>query len=138
MSEYRKIRTRNNSVFGQFSRNDRSVKGNFIRILAVIFLQNSVQVSNWKNVFWCCECCWWKWVSEWSRSSEGRRAFSLFCLKAPILLNIFMNHLLLFINEADVCNVADVTTLYKFGRHLELVSHKLEIDANIVIDWLKT
>ena len=34
--------------------------------------------------------------------------FTLFCLKAPIFLNIFMNHLLLFINEADVCNVTDM------------------------------
>ena len=53
------------------------------------------------------------------------------------MLNIFINDLLLLISEADVCNFADVTTLYKCGRDLELVSHKLEMDANIAITWLK-
>ena len=38
--------------------------------------------------------------------------FTLFCLKAPILLNIFMNHVLLFIYEADVCNVTDMWQPY--------------------------
>ena len=44
---------------------------------------------------------------------------------------------LLFINEADVFNLADDTTLYKCGRDLGLVSHKLEIHANIGVYWLK-
>ena len=42
------------------------------------------------------------------------------------MFNIFINDLLLLISEADVC-----------GRDLELVSHKLEMDANIAITWLK-
>ena len=55
----------------------------------------------------------------------------------PILFNIFINDLILFINEVDVCNFAYDTTLYKYGRGLELVSHKFEMDANIAIHCLK-
>ena len=55
----------------------------------------------------------------------------------PILLNTFINDLLLFINESDVCSFFDDRTVYKCYRDLELVSHKLEMDANIAIYWLK-
>ena len=34
-------------------------------------------------------------------------------------------------NEADFCNFADDAIIYKCGRDLELVSHELEMDANI-------
>ena len=55
----------------------------------------------------------------------------------PILLIIFINDLLHYINEVDVCNLADDRTLYKCGAGLELVSHKFEVDGNIAIHWLK-
>ena len=34
----------------------------------------------------------------------------------PILFNIFINDLLLFIKETDICNFADDTTLYACGK----------------------
>ena len=43
----------------------------------------------------------------------------------PILFNIFINDLLLFIKETDVCNFGDDTTLYTCGRDIEFVSQKL-------------
>ena len=55
----------------------------------------------------------------------------------PILFNIFINDLLLFIKETDVCNSADDTTLYKCGKDLDIVSENLEMDANIGTNWLK-
>ena len=53
----------------------------------------------------------------------------------PILLNIFINDLLPFIKEKDVCNTDD-TTLYKCGRDLDILSENLEMVANIAITWL--
>ena len=53
-----------------------------------------------------------------------------------ILFNIFINDLLLFIKETDVCNFADGTTLYKCGSDLDIVLETLEIYANIAINWL--
>ena len=55
----------------------------------------------------------------------------------PILSNIFINDLLLFIKDTDVCNFADDTTLYKCGRDLDIASKRLEMDANIAINWLR-
>ena len=59
-----------------------------------------------------------------------------------ILLNIFTNDLLLFINEKDVCNFANDKILYKCERDLEInkcnISHKLEVDANIETKYLQT
>ena len=54
-----------------------------------------------------------------------------------ILLIIFINDLLHYINEVDACNLADDRTLYKCGAGLELVSHKFEVDGNIAIHSLK-
>ena len=48
-----------------------------------------------------------------------------------------MNDLLLSINEVDVGNFADDTTLYKCGRDLELFFHRLEMDPIIEIHLLK-
>ena len=66
---------------------------------------------------------------NYSRCTKGS-------MLGPILFNIFINNLLLFIKEADVCNFADDTNLYKCGRDLDIVPEKLEIDANIAINWL--
>ena len=54
----------------------------------------------------------------------------------PILFNVSINDLLLFIKEREVFSFADNTTLYKCGRDLDIVSEHLEMDDNIAIDWL--
>ena len=51
-----------------------------------------------------------------------------------ILFNIFINDVLLVIKETDVCNIADDTTLYKCRRDLDIVSKKLQMDADIGIN----
>ena len=53
------------------------------------------------------------------------------------MFNIFINDLLLFVEEADVCIFADDTNLYKCGGDLELASQKLEMYATVVMKWLK-
>ena len=55
----------------------------------------------------------------------------------PILFNAFINDLLLFIKETDICNFADDTTLYACGKELDTISFKLEIETNRAIQWLK-
>ena len=49
----------------------------------------------------------------------------------------FINDLLLFIKETDICNFADDTTLYACGKELDTISFKLEIETNTAIQWLK-
>ena len=55
----------------------------------------------------------------------------------PILFNGFINDLLLFIKETDICNFADNTALYACGKELDTISFKLEIETNTAIQWLK-
>ena len=55
----------------------------------------------------------------------------------PIFLfNIFINDLLLFVKETNVCKFADDTTLYKCESNLDIVSENLDMDANIATNWL--
>ena len=53
----------------------------------------------------------------------------------PILFNIFMNDLLLFIEDSLVCNFADDTSLYAYGDSIETLIPKLERDVNTTILW---
>ena len=48
----------------------------------------------------------------------------------PILINVFINDLLLFIKETDICNFADNMTLYAHGKDLDTISNKLELEPN--------
>ena len=55
----------------------------------------------------------------------------------PILFNVFINDLLLFIKETDICNFVDDTTLYACGKELDTISFKLEIETKTAMQWLK-
>ena len=54
----------------------------------------------------------------------------------PILFNVFINDLLLFIKETNICNFADDTALYASGKELDTISFKLGIETNTAIQWL--
>ena len=72
--------------------------------------------------------------SEWLEIILGIPQGSIL---GPILFNIFINDLLLFIKETDICNFADDTTLYACGKELDTISFKLEIETNRAMQWLK-
>ena len=55
----------------------------------------------------------------------------------PILFNIFINDLLLFIKETDICHFAEDTTLYACGKDLGTISNKLELEINTAIQPIK-
>ena len=72
--------------------------------------------------------------SEWLEIILGIPQGSIL---GPILFNVFINDLLLFIKETDICNFADDTTLYACGKDLDTISYKLELETNTTIQWLK-
>ena len=73
-------------------------------------------------------------LSEWLEIILG---VPLGSILGPILFNVFLNDLLLFIKETVICNFADDTTLYACGKELDTISFKLEIETNTAIQWLK-
>ena len=53
----------------------------------------------------------------------------------PLLFNIFINDLFLFIVNSDVCNFADDNTLSISDVFIEQIINKLEFDIDIVQTW---
>ena len=51
------------------------------------------------------------------------------------LFNIYLNDLFLFLEETEVYNYADGTTIYICGHNVENVVAKLENDALAVSEW---
>ena len=69
-------------------------------------------------------------LSEWLEIILGVPQGSIL---GPIFFNVFINDLLLFIKETDICNLADDTTLYASGKELDTISFKLEMETNTAI-----
>ena len=53
----------------------------------------------------------------------------------PLLFNIFLNGLFLFVENSDLSNYADDNTLYSSGNDLEKVKQTLRQDFEIVTKW---
>ena len=56
----------------------------------------------------------------------------------PILFNIFINDLFLFINEVELVNFADDNTIYTSKKDVKEVLKVLEKESKSAIDWFKT
>ena len=53
----------------------------------------------------------------------------------PLLFNIYLNDLFIFLEETKVCNYADDTTIYACGPKIETVIAHLEHDALKITEW---
>ena len=87
------------------------------------YLQNRMQRVKLGNVF-----------SEWTEISLGVPQRSIL---GPLLFNIFINDLLMFVEKTQICNFADDNTIYSCGDSSETVTEWLKHDLDIVINWFK-
>ena len=55
----------------------------------------------------------------------------------PILFNIFINDLIFFIQETEVCNFANGTTIYSYSLNYKEAAHELSNDIYIVLNRFK-
>ena len=53
----------------------------------------------------------------------------------PLVFNIFLNDIFLFIAKCRLCNYADDNTLYKSGKNMQKIKNDLEIDVMILHKW---
>ena len=53
----------------------------------------------------------------------------------PLLFNIYLNDLFMFVKDAQICNYADDTTIYACDGNIEGVIATLESDALKIAEW---
>ena len=70
--------------------------------------------------------------SEWKESTKGVPQGSVL---GPLLFNIFINDIFFLVNETEVCNYADDTTIFACDSDVNEVLHKLEADISRLSKW---
>ena len=53
----------------------------------------------------------------------------------PLLFNIFINDIFLFVKNTSVCNYADDTTIYACNSDIDIIINRLETDSSILTKW---
>ena len=55
----------------------------------------------------------------------------------PLLFNVFINDLFLFIDKGEICNFADDNTLFKCCDNLDEAKSSIEKECHLVTSWFK-
>ena len=72
--------------------------------------------------------------SEWSQIIEGVPQESIM---GPLLFNIHLNDIFLFILKSSICNFADDNTLYSCNKIKEIINENLKTDMKVILHWFK-
>ena len=85
------------------------------------YLTNRIQRCKIENHF-----------SNWRKITTGVPQDSIL---GPLLFNIFINDIFLFVESSSICNYADDKTLFAFGKTFDKVTKKLQNDFLILDEW---
>ena len=70
-------------------------------------------------------------ITEWINILTGIPQGSIF---GPLIFNIFINDLIIFIKKTDICSFADDNTLYKSSPTLSVALNCLEHEITIALN----
>ena len=72
--------------------------------------------------------------SDWTEVITGVPQGSIL---GPLLFNIFLNDIFMFISKCSLCNYADDNTLYSTGKNLNRIRRNLEMEFMILHQWFQ-
>ena len=76
-------------------------------------------------------------MSTFSSYLEILRGVPQGSLLGPILFKLFINDLMFFIQETEVCNFADDTTIYSCSPNFEETTLKFSNDTYLILNWFR-
>ena len=55
----------------------------------------------------------------------------------PLLFNVFINDIFMFIEKSEICNFADYNIIYDCGEDLSNILENLKHDMKILLTWFR-
>ena len=70
----------------------------------------------------------------WNEIKRGAPQGSIL---GPLLFNVFINDIFLFIEKTEICNFADDNAIYDCGEDLSNILENLKHDLKILLKWFR-
>ena len=75
--------------------------------------------------------------SSYSVWNEIKRGVPQGSILGPLLFNVFINDIFMFIEKTEVCNFADDNTIYDCGEDLSNILQNLKHNVKILLKWFR-
>ena len=75
--------------------------------------------------------------SSYSVWNEIKRGFPQGSILGPLLFNVFINDIFMFIEKSEICNFVDDNTIYDCGEDLSNILENLKCDMKILLKWFR-
>ena len=75
--------------------------------------------------------------SSYSLWNGIKRSISQVSILGPLLFNVFINDIFMFIEKSELCNFADDNTIYDCDEDLSNILENLKHDMNILLTWIR-
>ena len=75
--------------------------------------------------------------SSYSVWNEIKRGVPEGSILGPLLFNVLINDIFMFIEKTEVCNFADDNIIYDCGEDLSNILENLKHDLKILLKWFR-